>query len=435
MYFSNPSELPIGQNSKVLLFPVLSDIQLHRCQNRISFVYVQNLDTGEWGIVNHHHCDYNDCHSEWLSEYEFPRDAIAYNSAVFKNFGLDFQDAELKYWLYHGKQISEHDLYSQNLQCYHRWHYRNDWANDVIPITIHIDWIQKMIDKFGDAIIDGVDGYEFYHSAMRNFQEIGDSELPIDFSIYGKFYDTVPQKIYSNYNIFTTTGRPSNAFGGINLAALPKDTGIRAMIHVESKDEILIEFDYQSYHVRLVSQLMGYELPNGNLHEYFGRQYFDSETLTAGQYEESKAITFALLYGSMKNSYHSIPFFERAKTFINRMWKAFNRNGYIKMPLSGRKLRKGHFDGMTSNKLFNYLIQAHETETNSLMLRDIIAYLYNKKSRLILYTYDSFLFRFHRDDGTECIEGIRNILISKGIPVSVSWGKNYDNMKKIISYD
>ena len=35
---------------------------------------------------------------------------------------------------------------------------------------------------------------------------------------------------YSEYNLFTSTGRPSNRFGGINFAALNKKDGSRETV-------------------------------------------------------------------------------------------------------------------------------------------------------------------------------------------------------------
>ena len=46
---------------------------------------------------------------------------------------------------------------------------------------------------------------------------------------------------------------------------------------------------------------------------------------------------------------------------------------------------------MNPQKLFNYTLQNLETSTNILILWDILRILRGCKTKLVLYTYDSFL--------------------------------------------
>jgi hypothetical protein len=99
------------------------------------------------------------------------------------------------------------------------------------------------------------------------------------------------------------------------------------------------------------------------------------------------------------------------------------------VPLSGRKIYKKNFENMNANKLFNYILQAYETEVNSLMLFQIFEYLYEMDSHLILYTYDSFLFVYDKNDGPSFIEDIKNILNQFNMKVSLKMGFNFHDMK------
>ena len=79
---------------------------------------------------------------------------------------------------------------------------------------------------------------------------------------------------YTQYNLLTSTGRPSNSFGGINYAALNKKDGSRKRFVSRFKNEgMLIEYDFDSYHLRLVGNKIEYELPKESVHEYFAKQY------------------------------------------------------------------------------------------------------------------------------------------------------------------
>ena len=54
---------------------------------------------------------------------------------------------------------------------------------------------------------------------------------------------------------------------------------------------------------------------------------------------------------------------------------------------------------MNPQKLFNYVLQNLETSTNVLILWDIFCLLKGKKTKLVLYTYDSFLLDVAEDEG------------------------------------
>ena len=83
---------------------------------------------------------------------------------------------------------------------------------------------------------------------------------------------------------------------------------------------------------------------------------------------------------------------------------------------------------MNRNKLFNYIIQAHETETNIKTIIDLKYYLLRRKSKLVLYGYDSFLFDIHKDDRVQVFRELRNILERNGNLTKIKAGKNYGEM-------
>ena len=202
------------------------------------------------------------------------------------------------------------------------------------------------------------------------------------------------------------------------------------MIKVKDPNQFLVEFDYDSHHVRLVAKLIGYDLPDGNLHEYFGRQYFNTPVLTPEQYNESKTITFRMLYGNLYTEYRDIKFFKMVHEYRQELWKAFKSQGHILAPMTNRKIIASNFDDMSQNKLFNYVLQGYETDVNNIMLSRILKYLYTKQSKLILYTYDSFLFVYDLRDGKEFVNDIRNILNDYGMRTSLKVGKNYNDVKR-----
>ena len=87
---------------------------------------------------------------------------------------------------------------------------------------------------------------------------------------------------------------------------------------------------------------------------------------------------------------------------------------------------------MNKNKLFNYFIQNLETERNMEVLNNMLPKINKYRSKLILYSYDSFLFDFNIEDDLKCLQTIKSILEHNGrFPVKVHWGDNYHEMEDI----
>ncbi|MEI6423736.1 MAG: hypothetical protein WCP55_16080, partial [Lentisphaerota bacterium] len=103
----------------------------------------------------------------------------------------------------------------------------------------------------------------------------------------------------------------------------------------------------------------------------------------------------------------------------------------IETPMFFRKIKKCHIEDPTPNKLFNYILQAFETEMAVDMLRNLLDYLKNKKTKPVLYTYDSILFDAHKEDEIFTIKGIKRMMEGKKFPVKVYVGNSYTEMKKI----
>ena len=73
----------------------------------------------------------------------------------------------------------------------------------------------------------------------------------------------------------------------------------------------------------------------------------------------------------------------------------------------------------------NYLMQSLETSRNILILKDVLRYLQNKKTKVVLYTYDSLLFDFNKEDGKDTLKELQIILESeKKYPVKFKYSKD-----------
>lgn len=237
----------------------------------------------------------------------------------------------------------------------------------------------------------------------------------------GGIWTTDNQFVFSSYNIYTATGRPSNAFGGINFAALNKHDGTREkFVSRFEENGTLVQFDYEAFHPRLAASLIKYPLPDTSFHTYLAQQYYGTEDITDEMYEESKARTFTLMYGQTDDT-GGVEFFQRLKKYSSELWELYRQNGFV-LSETGRKVI---VPDPNPSKVFNYLMQLTETEEAILRVHDVCNFLKVLKSRVILYTYDAILLDVHNDE-LDSMENVANILSMGGFPVRQYRGHNYN---------
>ena len=79
------------------------------------------------------------------------------------------------------------------------------------------------------------DWFDFYNSKVvlaffgieKNGLKIDKYEFDKHYELNQEFYSIQDDRIYTSYNLATTTRRPSNSFNGVNFAAINKEDGSR----------------------------------------------------------------------------------------------------------------------------------------------------------------------------------------------------------------
>jgi hypothetical protein len=169
-------------------------------------------------------------------------------------------------------------------------------------------------------------------------------------------------------------------------------------------------------------------MPEGSLHEELAKQYFETENITDEQYEEGKKMTFHLLYGTVTPDQNFPYLLKSIHNLRNSLWESYKKNGYIETRYSGRKLV---VPDPTINKVFNYYVQALESEVTYSMLYRLVPEANAKGLLPILYTYDSILFDIQNNRLDELLELINNKIDSKKYPFTVAVGTNYNNLRDL----
>lgn len=417
--------------------PMYSDVFRHYMHNDISFLYIYSISEDRDFIISFRHMDCISHQRERIHELVSDHDIFVLAKKRFCYFyPYSCIDADMVAWWQTHKMLPLDDTNTAAHEAWNRWWYNETNTNDWLPITRHIERCVSMRDKFMESYrsFTKTDAFEQYeHLSVDNFYAIETSGIAVDRAVFDKKLKSDAlqgHRAFTEYNLYTVTGRPSNKFGGVNYAALNKEDGSRAAFVSRFRRGIMLEMDFDAYHVRLIADMIDYQLPAGSVHEYFGKQYFGKDQLTDQEYEESKQITFRLLYGGIDDDFAKIPFFNKVRTFIGSTWHEFKKSGVIHTPLLQRPMFKDSLPDMNPNKLFNYILQATETERNIQVISNVIEYLQDFKSMLVLYTYDSLLFDFDLDDGGGTVDELIDIISESGkFPVKIKAGSNYDSMK------
>jgi hypothetical protein len=96
-----------------------------------------------------------------------------------------------------------------------------------------------------------------------------------------------------------------------------------------------------------------------------------------------------------------------------------------------RRITSEQITNPTANKVFNYYLQALETEVSVKKLQAISALLKSYETKLILYTYDSVLLDSKFEEAKDLIPQIKETLEQGNFPVKVKVADIYSKMKTV----
>ena len=288
--------------------------------------------------------------------------------------------------------------------------------NQLIPISKLYESCSKVYDQIKEVIDYKIpQSFDFYNKTATNvFYLLEQPGLGVHYDDYIKMFkpkdpvfNTNNNSVLTSYNLYNATSRPTNAFNSVNFAAIPKSEQHRKCF--KPTNDYFVELDFDGYHLRLLCEQIGYPLSDESAHKQLAKQYFNKEEITEDEYDKAKQINFHAIYGKIPEKWAHLEVFTKIKAFIDKLWKEFEENGRVMAPISKKSFSKKLID-MNPQKLMNYIMQSLETSRNILILKEVLRYLDNKKTKVALYTYDAILFDFSKEDGKETLEDIQEIL-------------------------
>jgi hypothetical protein len=383
-------------SSKVLVFPILSSLEKHPHLSRLSAILISD---GELDLfVNYNNIDAS-CVSDRIDFSSFEEVWVVGLKEFLHHYEFVNNMYDLEMELFH--QASDFEVDEKPIYTVFRRR-KAPRGNDLIPIWKHYEQFQEWKKKWYD-----VNPSKFAQLYPKSLNWIELSGLHTNNGLE-----------YTQYNMLTTTSRPSNTFGGINYAALPKDGDVRKRFISRFDGGKLYQLDFDGYHPRLIGKLIGVDIPlDIKAHQWLADQY-------GADLKDAKAITFRQLYGGVQDEYKHILFFSKTSEYIETLWRQFLVDKVVYTPIFKRKIVFS--DDLNKNKLFNYILQSVETERNIIIL-DKLSKIKTNGSLPILYTYDSILFDVHPNDSTYIGE-VKSIMEKDGFPVGIEVGDNYKEM-------
>ncbi len=409
------------QEETAYVYPVAVDAFLHPVQNKLSSLHFR-FDDGTFYTVSVNHPDAPHFEIDLSHAYKLVtlhQKELRHLTNTFDgitSYATNVIDLATMVHLNNDVIPLYREFYTMGIhQIKNQFKFKN--LHYSIPLTSWVETAEAFLQHCEHL-------YKRYESTELDpaFQYINQLTIPTLGNIEKSGIQTTDGLVYSDYNIYTSTGRPSNAFGGINFAALNKNDGSREkFVSRFGENGTLVQFDYEAFHLRLAGKLMDYYLPPTSLHKYLAQQYYGNLTITKEQYEESKARTFALMYGQSDDT-GGVEFFQKIKGYSSKLWDEYCQNGFV---LSGTG-RKVILTDPSKNKVFNYMMQLTETEEAIQRVNKVSQFL----NRVILYTYDAIVLDVPNNE-LYLMDKVAEILSEGGFPIRQYRGHNYNELNLI----
>jgi DNA polymerase I-like protein with 3'-5' exonuclease and polymerase domains len=141
--------------------------------------------------------------------------------------------------------------------------------------------------------------------------------------------------------------------------------------------------------------------------------------------EEAKILTLKQINSSALTEYENLEFFRKVTAYKDKLWDEFQYGGSIEVPISNHRFYRSELENMNPGKLLNYVLQATETALNVKIMWDMFKVLRGKKTKLVMCTYDAFLFDWDKNEKEE-IKQILNVFKKYKLNTKFKQGTSYD---------
>ena len=404
------TQLKAKEFKKVFIEPIWSNENLHPSCSGIQGFYIREINYKKGFIVVLQHSETTRCDIDEIYDLLYSFEEIFVRDK--KEF-LHILPVKQLSDIYFISPTDIPDRFPCHEFFYRKYPHIAD-IGSIIPIVKHYERCETIFDAVKHVFsMEKPPHFEFYNNrASHVFYWIELMGLKVDPKLFEEHFGVERNWTYSQFNLKTTTTRPSNSFGGINYAALDKKSGCREAFIPDN--DFLLEIDISAYHPTLAAQLVDFDFGEGDIHQAFADMY-------GVDYKKAKELTFKQLYGGVFKEYKDLEFFQKVEKYIDDISSKEEfvcKSGYV------------FKTDMKKQKLFNYILQNTETYYNVLILEEIIHLLKHCKTKIIHYTYDSFLLDVSKAE-KYVVLSILAIFKRYGFSTKVEAGPNYGSLERV----
>lgn len=393
-----------------ICIPLMNNPNKHPSESELVGMFLSFID-GTDTYINFSHQDAKVTDIR-LEDIQLHPKSLVLNKKALLYHGVDFGidlNSFMQYYVDDFIRVDEY--YSKTIDYFLNTMYNSSIVAKVIPLSIWLGYFKNIVgmvmryfkpDLISDKCIAYCEDY------IHVFHEIEKNDVPVGSELK-----------HQNYFWYTATSRPSNAWNSFNFSALNKSDGTRDAIHSGFEGGKLVQFDYDAFHIKLLAKILDYKFEG---HPY---NQLKDELHLSDDYSHVKTRVFQNIYGGITDEFLTHPLFQGIQAIIDELYEGYARDGYIESWFYGKRFRD--IESVNPNKLFNYFLQSLETEYNVKKIREILQVLDGKKSKLVLYLYDAFIFDIHPDEES-VIKTLKRLLETDDMTVKVSSGNTFGDM-------
>jgi hypothetical protein len=396
-----------------VIVPIPSNTINHPNNNRILGLYIKHID-GKSEYINIDHPDELKTNIE-LNEIVFRDKSLVLNKKLCMYNGVTGGLDVNSYIHYYFDDIVDYtEFYPKTVEYYiQKYYYMTDLFK-IIPLSKLLEYADNISDyvlKYYKPDKISNDCILYCNDFSEVFHFIENTKVPMQSELRDQFY-----------NWQTLTTRPSNTWNNVNFSALNKTNGVRDTIMSRFDNGTIVQFDYDAFHIKLLSKLLDYEFSE---HPY---DCIKNDLKLNIDYDKIKLKVFQNIYGTMLPEFLKHPFFKKIKDFSDKLYSDYVENEKIESLFYQKKFRS--IEDPNPTKVFNYALQSLETEYNVKKLKSVMKILKYKQSKLMLYLYDAFVFDIHPDE-MDLIPLLKECFETDNMTIKVYAGKSFGTIKRI----
>ena len=219
------------KDRKTLVVPIFCSPTIHASINSLCAIYIYTEDDVE-RLIPIRHTEQIIGFPEHVSAFLALENIFVHDKKQWHQIGGNNHawDVKTLWWYTYNEAYDEGHYPTAAHQFYWRRHQTLQHVNGIVPLQQHLAMCQKIRHYAWPMCMNAEQTTSYHHfnsTYPQVFAQIENAGLQVNDAFRMPELVT-DNRVYSQYNYHTMTGRPSNAYRGFNYAAMNKEDGTRA---------------------------------------------------------------------------------------------------------------------------------------------------------------------------------------------------------------